>query len=171
MAVTKKTIVSFVILLLTAVVLLGATLAFSGKPLLAGTRPTNLGDSVGQLTPCPETPNCVSSQSTDSKHSIEPLTYSSSAQEARANLKAAIATFNQAKIIKETDDYIYAEFTLPIVGFVDDVEFSLNEQAKVINVRSASRLGESDLGVNRQRVENIRNKFAQLQASTAKKIT
>ncbi len=165
MAITKKTIVSFIVLLLAAVFLIGATLAFSGEQLLAGNRPTNLGNSVDQLTPCPKTANCVSSQSIDSTHNIKPLTYNSSAQEAFANLKAAIATFDRAKIIKETDNYIYAEFTLPIVGFVDDVEFVLDEQAKVINVRSASRLGESDLGVNRQRVENIRSKFTQLQAS------
>lgn len=165
MAVTKKTIVSFIVLLLTAVLLIGATLAFSGEQLLAGSRPTNIGVSEGQLIPCPKTANCVSSQSVDSTHNIKPLTYDSSAQEAFANLKAAIATFNRAKIIQETDNYLYAEFTLPIVGFVDDVEFVLDENAKVINVRSASRLGESDLGVNRQRVENIRTKFTQLQAS------
>lgn len=165
MAVTKKTIVSFIVLLLTAVLLIGATLAFSGEQLLAGNRPTNIGVSVGQLIPCPKTANCVSSQSVDSTHNIKPLTYNSSAQEAFANLKAAIATFDRAKIIQETDNYIYAEFTLPILGFVDDVEFVVDEQAKVINVRSASRLGESDLGVNRQRVENIRTKFTQLQAS------
>lgn len=165
MAVTKKTIVSFIVLLLTAVLLIGATLAFSGEHLLAGTRPTNLGVNVDQLIPCPETANCVSSQSVDSTHNIKPLTYNSSSQEAFANLKAAIATFDRAKIIKETNNYIYAEFTLPIVRFVDDVEFVLDENAKLINVRSASRLGESDLGVNRQRVETIRTKFTQLQAS------
>lgn len=165
MAVTKKTIVSFIVLLLAAVLLIGATLTFSGEQLLAGTRPTNLGVNVGQLIPCPKTANCVSSQSVDSAHNIKPLTYNSSAQEAFANLKAAIATFDRAKIIKETNNYIYAEFTLPIVRFVDDVEFVLDENAKLINVRSASRLGESDLGVNRQRVETIRTKFTQLQAS------
>ena len=165
MAVTKKAIFTFVFLLIAAVFLLGATLTISGDKVFAGTRPTNLGANLNQLTPCPSTPNCVNSQSTDSNHSIAPLTYNSSAQEAWANLKAAIANFNRAKIIQEADNYIYAEFTLPIVGFVDDVEFQLDEKAKVINVRSASRLGESDLGVNRQRVENIRSKFAQLQAS------
>jgi len=165
MAINKKTIISFIVLLLTAVLLIGATLAFSDEQLLAGTRPTNLGNSVGQLIPCPKTANCVSSQSVDSTHNIKPLTYNSSAQEAFTNLKSAIATFDRAKIVQETDNYIYAEFTLPIVKFVDDVEFVLLDEAKVIHVRSASRLGESDLGVNRQRVENIRTKFAQIQAS------
>lgn len=164
MAVTKKTIFTFVFLLLAAFLLLGATLTISGDKVFAGIRPTNLGINLSQLTACPSTPNCVNSQSADSKHSIAPLTYNSSEQEAWANLKAAIATFNRAKVIQEADNYIYAEFTLPIVGFVDDVEFQLDEKAKVINVRSASRMGESDLGVNRQRVENIRTKFTQLQA-------
>lgn len=163
MTVNKKTIITFVCLLLTAVLLLGATLTGSGDKVFASIRPTNLGVNLGQLTPCPSTHNCVNSQSADSTHQIEPLSYKSSPQEAFAHLKKAIATFNRAKIIAETDNYIYAEFTLPIVRFVDDVEFQLDEKAKVINVRSSSRLGESDLGVNRQRVENIRNKFAQLQ--------
>ncbi|KJH69987.1 DUF1499 domain-containing protein [Aliterella atlantica] len=165
MAINKKTIFTFVFLLLAAVFLLGATLTISGDKVFAGTRPNNLGVNLSQLTPCPSTPNCVNSQSVDTEHSIAPLTYNSSSLEAWANLKGAIATFSRAKIIQEADNYIYAEFTLPVVGFVDDVEFQLDEQAKVINVRSASRLGESDLGVNRQRVENIRTKFAQLQAS------
>lgn len=164
MAVTKKTIFTFIFLLLAAVLLLGASLTISGDKVFAGIRPTNLGINLGQLTPCPSTPNCVNSQSADATHQIQPISYDSSSQEAWASLKDAIATFNRAKIIAETDNYIYAEFTLPIVGFVDDVEFQLDENNKLINVRSASRLGESDLGVNRQRVENIRTKFAQLQA-------
>jgi len=124
--------------------------------IFAGKRPTNLGVRNGQLAPCPTTPNCVSSQSSDPKHQIEPFAYSSNPTEALAKLKTVIQNMPRTKIIAETDHYLYAEFTSAIMGFVDDVEFSVDEAAKVIHVRSASRLGQSDLGVNRKRVESIR---------------
>ncbi len=127
--------------------------------LFAGKRPDKLGVSDGFLAPCPNTPNCVSSQSSDTVHKIEPLTYNSTPQEAFANLKKLIQSQPRTRIITETENYLYAEFTIPIVGFVDDVEFLLDEAAKVIHVRSASRLGQSDLGVNRRRIETIRAKL------------
>jgi uncharacterized protein (DUF1499 family) len=76
-----------------------------------------------------------------------------------AKLKGAIESLGKTKIITATDNYLYAEFTSALMGFVDDVEFLVDDQAKVIHVRSASRLGESDFGVNRKRIEY----FAQLQ--------
>jgi len=127
--------------------------------IFAGKRPTNLGVRDGKLAPCPTTPNCVSSQSLDPKHQIEPFTYTSSPTEALAKLKTVIQAMPRTKIVAETDNYLYAEFTSAIMGFVDDVEFSVDEVAKVIHVRSASRLGQSDLGVNRKRVESIRAKL------------
>jgi len=127
--------------------------------IFAGKRPTNLGVRDGQLSPCPTTPNCVSSQSSDPKHQIEPFAYSSSPAEALAKLKTVIQNMPRTKIIAETEHYLYAEFTSAIMGFVDDVEFFVDEAAKVVHVRSASRLGQSDLGVNRKRVETIRAAF------------
>ena len=124
--------------------------------MFAGQRPTNIGVQAGKLAPCPNTPNCVSSQSLDAQHRIEPLTYKSTPKEAMANLKKVIQNMERTKIITETDNYLYAEFTSKLMGFVDDVEFFLDESAKVIQVRSASRLGQSDLGVNRKRIEDIR---------------
>lgn len=160
-----KTIISrYLPVVLTLVFLLGGTILFSGQTrLLAGTKPNNLGMATGQLLACPATPNCVNSQSLDAEHSITPITYTSSAEDAFKTLKTVVQSFKQSAIAQETDKYIYAEFTIPIVGFVDDVEFLLDKDAKVINVRSASRLGESDLGVNRKRIETIRTKFNQLQ--------
>lgn len=131
--------------------------------LLAGKRPSNLGVQDGRLAPCPNTPNCVSSQSTDTVHKIEPLTYKSSSEEAFAKLKQAIASLPRTKIITQSPNYLYAEFTSTIMGFVDDVEFYLDADAKVIHVRSASRLGQSDLGVNRKRIETIRAKLQELE--------
>lgn len=156
---------TFISLLLIAVCVLGAKIALTGEPqLLAGTRPANLGVSAGQLAPCPSTPNCVNSQS-DTMDKIEPLTYDSSPQEAMSKLKTALQSFRRVKAIAQTEDYLYTEFTIPVVGFVDDVEFLLDEDAKVIHVRSASRLGESDLGVNRRRIETLRAKLNQLNSS------
>ena len=132
--------------------------------MFAGKQPTNLGVQSGQLAPCPSTPNCVSSQSQDAEHKIEPLTYNSSPTEAIANLKTVINSLPKTKIITETENYLYAEFTSALMGFVDDVEFYLDEGAKTIHVRSASRLGQSDLGVNRKRIETIRTKLNELRS-------
>ncbi|MCC5649986.1 DUF1499 domain-containing protein [Nostoc sp. XA013] len=125
----------------------------------AGKRPNNLGISNGKLAPCPNSPNCVSSQSTDAIHKIAPLTFTSTPEEAIANLKEIIQSLPRTKIISESQDYLYAEFKSALLGFVDDVEFYLDRNANVIQVRSASRLGQSDLGVNRQRIETIRGKL------------
>jgi len=139
-------------------------LIFSG--IFAGQRPTNLGIQDGQLTPCPQTPNCVSSQSLDSTHQIAPLTYRDDPATAFARLKQLIRGMERTAIVTENARYLHAEFTIPLLGFVDDVEFYLDKAAGVIHVRAASRLGESDLGVNRKRIEAIRSRFAQLEAST-----
>lgn len=130
--------------------------------MFAGKRPTNIGVQSGQLAPCPSTPNCVNSKSQDAEHRIEPLTYNSTPTEAMADLKTVIQNQERTKIITETENYLYAEFTSKLMGFVDDVEFLLDDSAKVIHVRSASRLGKSDLGVNRQRIETIRAKLNEL---------
>jgi uncharacterized protein (DUF1499 family) len=125
----------------------------------SGTRPANLGATNGLLAPCPSTPNCVSSQSKDPEHAVAPLTYTSSSAEAMAKLKRIVQTMPRALIVSETPAYFHAEFTSAVMRFVDDIEFSLDEPARSINVRSASRLGKSDLGVNRKRVEEIRSKW------------
>ncbi len=126
----------------------------------SGTRPTNIGVTNGKLLACPNSPNCVSSQSTDAEHKIAPLTYTGDAARALEDIKAAIASMPRTKIITAEGNYIYAEFTSSLMGYVDDVEFYLNADKNIIEVRSASRLGESDLNVNRNRIEAIRAKFA-----------
>lgn len=121
----------------------------------AGKRPNNLGVKDGKLAPCPNSPNCVSSQSQDAQSQIAPLP-----PVAIAELKKIIEGMERTKIIEENDSYLYAEFTSKLMGYVDDVEFYLDRGQNVIHVRSASRLGKSDLGVNRKRVEEIRAKLA-----------
>lgn len=131
--------------------------------IFAGKRPSNLGVRDRKLAPCPNSPNCVSSQSTDAVHKIAPLTYTSSPEQALADIKSIIQSLPRTKIISETEDYLYAEFKSAMMGFVDDVEFYLDRNDNIIHVRSASRLGQSDLGVNRNRVETIRKKLNEIQ--------
>jgi len=125
----------------------------------AGVRSATLGIKDGKLAPCPSTPNCVSSQSSDREHAVEPLSFAGTATGAHAALRQIILSMKRSQIIIETDSYSHAEFTSAIFRFVDDVEFWFDENEKVIHVRSASRVGNSDLGVNRKRVEEIRARW------------
>ena len=119
-----------------------------------GKKPSNLGVKDGKLAACPGSPNCVNSQSDDSKSKIEPLPMVSI-----ADLKRVVEGMERTTIIEETDSYLYAEFKSKLMGFVDDVEFFADSAANTVQVRSASRLGQSDAGVNRKRVEEIRSKL------------
>lgn len=129
--------------------------------IFSGKRPATLGVKDGQLATCPSSPNCVSSQAdkADAEHYIEPIAYSGDAAGAIAQLKAVINGMERTQIIEASDDYIYAEFASSLMGFVDDVEFYADAANGVIQVRSASRLGQSDLGVNRKRIDAIRQQF------------
>ncbi len=128
----------------------------------SGTPPTDLGVTNGQLKSCPDTPNCVCSQAPaeDTEHAIAPFSYTGSAKDAIANLRQIIEGMERSTINKMTDDYLYAEFSSKLMGFVDDVEFFAPAGESVIHTRTAARLGKSDLGVNRKRTEKIRAKFA-----------
>jgi len=125
----------------------------------SGVRPQNLGVKDGKLAPCPSTPNCVSSQGSGQEHGIEPLHFTGTGADAWAKLKKIVLGMKRARIVTETNMYLHAEYTSLIWRFVDDVEFVVFDKEKVIHVRSASRLGKSDLGVNRKRVEEIRSRW------------
>lgn len=125
-------------------------------------RPQTLGLQDGSLAPCPNTPNCVGSQATDPDHAIAALSYSGSPRQAMQALKQVIDDSVRAEVLKAEDGYLYAEFTSRLMGFVDDVEFAFDPERSQIQLRSASRLGESDLGVNRKRIETIRAQFEAL---------
>ncbi len=111
---------------------------------------------------CPSSPNCVSSQAVDPEHAIAPIAYAESRSEALARLKRVLASMKRTAIVSERADYLHAEAKSLIFRFVDDVEFYLPDNQKVIHVRSASRVGYSDLGVNRKRVEEIRKRFNEM---------
>ena len=125
----------------------------------AGERPDNLGVRDGKLSACPGSPNCVSSQAANENHRIAPMGFSDEPQQAFARLKQILIHRGDTTIIEERDDYLLVEFHTRL--FVDDGEFLLDAKQQRIEVRSASRLGYSDLGKNRSRVEEIRRQFAE----------
>ena len=110
----------------------------------------------GQLSPCPKTPNCVISQGEDDNHKIAPLGYSGDLKTTKETLLKVLSVVPRTVVVEETDNYIRAESTSRVFHFVDDVEFYFPSDEQVIHVRSAARVGESDLGVNRRRIEQIR---------------
>ena len=110
----------------------------------------------GRLRPCPSSPNCVCSQDETAGHHIEPLRFSDSPSEAWDRLHAFLGKQPRTRVVSRDDRYLHAEFTTLLLRFVDDVEFLLDEDRSVIHIRSASRVGHSDLGANRKRIEAIR---------------
>jgi uncharacterized protein (DUF1499 family) len=112
----------------------------------------------GKLRPCPGTPNCVCSESDKSDEQVAPLSFTGAPEAAWSALKSAVAGLG-GSVRDETAGYLWTTFLVPVLGFTDDVEFRLDATAKLIHVRSASRMGYSDLGVNRTRVEQLREAF------------
>ncbi|MEW6305329.1 MAG: DUF1499 domain-containing protein [Verrucomicrobiota bacterium] len=125
--------------------------------------PTNLGVQNGRLSPCPTSPNCVGSEDSDPAHRVEPIPFKGSAGDALRALKGAVTAQSRTRIVTETNRYLHVEFRSAVFRFVDDVEFLIDDTNHVIHVRSASRVGYSDLGVNRRRVERLRQEFAKRQ--------
>ena len=117
------------------------------------------GAANDRLSPCPESPNCVSSLSEDKSHQVEPLTYNVPLEEAREKLISVIKSMKRSEIAIAENNYLHATFTSFLFRFVDDVEFSFDDERKIIDVRSASRTGYYDFGQNRRRVEEIRKRF------------
>jgi uncharacterized protein (DUF1499 family) len=129
--------------------------SMSAKP------PSNLGVHNGRLTECPESPNCVASNDAAESQRMEAIVFSGSAAEATGKLKKTIQrTFSRAKLVDEDGGYLRYEFTSLIFRFVDDVEFLVDDGAKLIGFRSASRVGHSDLGANRRRMKKISQEFS-----------
>jgi uncharacterized protein (DUF1499 family) len=139
------------ILLLTLIVAISAC---------SGSRPSNLGINDGALAPCPESPNCVVSfaDKADEQHAIAAIAYSDN-NHIMQQLKALLEASENAEIVSVSEYYVHAEFVSSLMRFVDDVEFYIVPEQQLIHVRSASRLGRSDFGVNRQRIEMLRNQI------------
>jgi len=114
-----------------------------------------IGIVDGKFYPCPNSPNCVSTQATNEKHKIDPINYSGSLNEAKENITKIINSLKRSKIITDKENYIHVEFRTATFKFVDDVEFLFDDSEKKIHFRSRARLGYSDMGVNRKRMEKI----------------
>ncbi|MHA1884945.1 MAG: DUF1499 domain-containing protein [Promethearchaeota archaeon] len=114
-----------------------------------------IGIKDGKFQPCPKSPNCVSTQSVDEKHKLEPLEYTGTIEEAKLKIKKIIATYKRTKLITEEQYYLHYEFRTATFKFVDDVEFYFEEAKNLIHFRSAARLGYSDLGVNKKRMLKV----------------
>jgi uncharacterized protein (DUF1499 family) len=116
--------------------------------------------SEKKLAACPNSPNCVSSRATDADHFIAPFKITGNVEQAWAALKNALLSQSRTVITNETTDTLHAQTTSLVFRFVDDIDAIMDVDAKLIDIRSASRTGHGDFGVNRKRVEKLR---AQLQ--------
>ena len=124
----------------------------------AGSPPDYLGLNNGRLAPCPSTPNCVSSYAHDKDVRVTPFRFAGSAADAQDKLVRILNQKDNVRIVVNKKGYVRTEFSSSLMGFVDDVEFVI--EPELIHVRSASRLGYSDLGANRERVDMLRREFS-----------
>lgn len=147
-----KAVAAVVLVLVLAVVVRFALLS-SGSP-----QPDNVGDPQ-RLAACPASPNCVNSQATDDKHAIEPLT-ATDVEAAMRRLETLVAELPRTRVVATAPGYLHAESRSRLFRFVDDLELLADPDKGVIHVRSASRVGFSDMRVNRKRVEELRRRFA-----------
>ena len=127
----------------------------------AGSPPSNLGVRDSRLAPCPASPNCVSSDAADTTHSTAGFELALPTRDAWRAAHATVAGLPRTRVITATDDYLHAECSSAFFGFVDDLELHLRPAQNLIAVRSAARLGHSDFGVNRRRVEALRSLLRQ----------
>ena len=137
-----------------------STVCFSIAPACGGRMPTALADGSGRLAPCPTSPNCVSSDATDEGQSIPAYRIQGDPDAAWKALESHLAALPRVEVVTREDGYLQAVFTTRLMRYRDDVEFQLDPAAGVIRVRSASRIGHGDMGVNRERIESIRAALA-----------
>ena len=159
---TKRALLAIALLVFGAIAGLALHVATAtGDTVFSWTRPDNLGVKDGRLAPPKSTPNSVSSQAdpSDAEHHVAPIPFKGGAMEAVAAARKAVESMRGATVIRHEGNYLYAEFRTKLMRFVDDVEFLFDEKAGLMHVRSASRLGRRDFGVNRARVESLRSRI------------
>ena len=142
--------------IITCLIVLVALPVFLAALSLMSRRPDTLGVTEGRLASCPSSPNCVSSRAEDPRHRIAPLAIDGPPDRAMERLEEALSSIPRIAVVTREGDYLRAEATSGLFRFVDDLEFLLDRDEGVIHVRSASRAGHGDLGVNRRRMERIR---------------
>jgi uncharacterized protein (DUF1499 family) len=116
--------------------------------------------SIGQFIDCPDKPNCISSKSMINAHMLSPLKYKGTKLEAKETLLKVLESMPRIRVPTNTENFLHIEFTSKIFRFVDDVEFYFDEP-EMIHFRSASRVGHSDMGINRDRMSEISQLFFQ----------
>lgn len=127
---------------------------------MTSSRPSDLGVHQGKLAECPDSPNCVSTQTDSDPQRMESLAYPGEQDAALKKIKQIVERVgSRANLIEEKEGYLAYEFTSMMFRFVDDVEFLVDDKAKVVHFRSASRVGHSDLGANRRRMMKISKEF------------
>lgn len=148
-------------LAILAAVATAALLSAACAGIFTGTPPAGLGVIDGRLAPVPtDRRNAVSSFADTPYHRIAPLQAAPDPQASFGRLEALLRDTPEARVVERRPGYLHAEFRTPLMRFVDDVEFLLDEPARVIHVRSASRLGRQDFGTNRERIERLRERFS-----------
>lgn len=141
----------------TGTLILFATLITVG---CRGSRPLDLGYGNGHLVDCPDRPNCVSSQAApESSHYIAPIAVQKTPEASLVEIEKIIQNTPRTRIVERESRYLRAEYESLVFRFVDDVEFLVGEDSSLVQIRSASRLGHSDLGANRKRIEDIREAY------------
>jgi uncharacterized protein (DUF1499 family) len=114
-----------------------------------------------QLPACPDSPNCVSSQAKDASHYIAPFKIIGEVDQAWSTLKTALLSQSRTVITHETDNTLHAQATSLVFRFVDDIDVMLDANTQLIHIRSASRIGYGDFGVNRKRIDMLRLQLQQ----------
>jgi uncharacterized protein (DUF1499 family) len=123
--------------------------------------PNTIGVESGEFKPLKESPNGVSSQTNIVERKVSPLEMNTSVSEAKENIKKLILSYENTKLIKESNNYLHFVFTTKGFHFKDDVEFYFDSENKIIDFKSQSRIGYSDMGVNKERYEMIKKDFHQ----------
>jgi uncharacterized protein (DUF1499 family) len=123
------------------------------------TMPRNLGVNNGKLAKMPSSPNAVSSQAKNEEKQVAPLSYIEDKSKSKLKIESIIGEYQSAEIITNTENYIHVVFSTSKMRFKDDVEFYFDDENKVVHYRSASRIGYSDMGMNRARYDEVADKY------------
>lgn len=126
---------------------------------VSGAGVEGLGSTEDKLAPCPDSPNCVSTQSERKRHAMAPLPYLKTREASRERILSILKGMRRVEIVKLTESTIHTEFRTALWNFVDDVAFLFDDRARVVHFRSASRVGYYDFGLNRRRMKEISERY------------
>jgi uncharacterized protein (DUF1499 family) len=140
----------------TIVIVLASVVAFSGYMVVKNmTQPAGLGVADGRLAPMPKSPNAVSTQAVDERKKVAPFPFKSDLQETQEAIRSILRAYGGIQIVQDERLYIHAVSTTSTMRFHDDLEFYFDEEKGIVHFRSASRVGYSDMGLNRKRYNSL----------------